>query len=219
MSAFAEYASVPLFVGGIVFALAGLIFVVLGFGRLLQRRPVGFALRLLFGTALGLAGLLAIALVLGVQGYTALTQEVIAARITVTPRGEQRFDARLRFADGRTLSYALAGDEIYVDAHILKWTPTANLLGLHTAYALDRIAGRYRKIEDERSALRTVHALGAARPVDLVALRQRHAWLAPLFDAEYGSATFVPADRPAELELRVSTSGLLIRETARAPQG
>jgi len=217
MSAFAEFASVPLFVAGVVFALAGLIIVVLGFGRLLQRRPIGFVMRLLFGVALGLAGLLAIGLVLGVQGYSALTQEIVAARITVTPRGEQRFDARVRYADGREQRYALAGDEIYVDAHILKWTPTGNLLGLHTAYALDRIAGRYRRIEDERDALRTVHALGSARPVDLFELRQRHAWLAPLFDAEYGSATFVPADRAAELELRVSTGGLLIREAERSP--
>ncbi len=219
MSAFADAASAPLFIAGVVFALAGLIVVFLGFARLLQRRPVGFVMRLLFGAVLGLAGLLAVALVLGVQGYSALTQEVVAARITVTPRGEQRFDARVRFADGREASFALAGDEIYVDAHILKWTPAANLLGLHTAYALDRIAGRYRKLEDERSALRTVHALGGAQAVDLFALRRRHAWLAPLFDAEYGSATFVPADQPAELEVRVSTSGLLIREAGQARQG
>ncbi len=219
MSGFANVVSVPLFIAGVVFALGGLIVVLLGFARLLQRRPVGFVMRLLFGTALGLAGLLAIALVLGVQGYSALTQEIVAARITVTPRGEQRFDARVRFADGREASFALAGDEIYVDAHILKWTPAGNLLGLHTAYALDRIAGRYRSIEDERSALRTVHALGGAQAVDLFALRRRHAWLAPLFDAEYGSATFVPADRPAELEVRVSTSGLLIREAGQARQG
>ena len=64
-----------------------------------------------------------------------------------------------------------------------------------------------------------MHALGGAQAVDLFALRRRHAWLAPLFDAEYGSATFVPADRPAELELRVSTSGLLIREAGQARQG
>jgi hypothetical protein len=211
MSAFAEFARVPLFVAGVVLGLAGVVFMLFGFARLLRRRPIGFALRALFGLALALAGAVAIALVLGVQGYRALTQEIVAARITVTPRGAQRFDARVRFPDGREQRYALAGDEIYVDAHILKWTPTGNLLGLHTAYELDRIAGRYRRIEDERNALRTVHALGSARAVDLFELRQRHAWLAPLFDAEYGSATFVPADRPVELELRVSTSGLLIR--------
>jgi len=39
--------------------------------------------------------------------------------------------------------------------------------------------------------------------------------LAPLVDAEYGSATFVAAGRPAQFEVRVSTTGLLIRPTAR----
>jgi len=215
MNGIDQYLSVPLFVAGVVFGLAGLIVVLLGFVRLFQRRPFGFLIRLLFGSTIALAGLLAVALVLGVHGYRALTQEVVAARITVTPRGDQRFDAHVRFAGGGEARYALAGDEIYVDAHILKWTPAANLLGLHTAYELDRIAGRYRKIEQERGALRTVYPLGAERRVDLFELRRRHAWLAPLFDAEYGSATFVPADRPAELEVRVSTSGLLIRETSR----
>jgi hypothetical protein len=205
-------AAAPLFIAGVVLGLGGLAFVVLAFARLFQRRPLGFAIRLLFGTAVALAGALAVALVLGVQGYSALTREVVAARISVTPSGAQRFDARVRFADGREARFVLAGDEIYVDAHILKWTPAANLLGLHTAYALDRIAGRYRAIEQERGATRTVYALGAAQPIDLFEMRRRYAWLAPLFDAEYGSATFVPVNAAVELEVRVSTSGLLIRE-------
>ena len=37
---------------------------------------------------------------------------------------------------------------------------------------------------------------------------------APLVDAEYGSGTFVSVTRPAELEVRVSTTGLLMREVA-----
>jgi hypothetical protein len=41
--------------------------------------------------------------------------------------------------------------------------------------------------------------------------------LAPVFDAEYGSATFVPVTGPAELEVRVSTSGLLIRKVEAEP--
>jgi hypothetical protein len=106
----------------------------------------------------------------------------------------------------------IAGDELYVDAHILKWKPVANVLGLHTAYELDRIAGRYRAVEQERKSLRTVYPLGEPKAFDLFALREKYAWLAPLLDAEYGSASFVPVTRPAELEVRVSTSGLLIRE-------
>jgi hypothetical protein len=36
--------------------------------------------------------------------------------------------------------------------------------------------------------------------------------LRPLLDAEYGSATFITANKAAEFELRVSTTGLLIRK-------
>ena len=48
--------------------------------------------------------------------------------------------------------------------------------------------------------------------MDLFGLRRRYAFLAPLLDAEYGSGTFVPVTRPAAFEVRVSTTGLLIRE-------
>jgi hypothetical protein len=54
--------------------------------------------------------------------------------------------------------------------------------------------------------------------LDLFKLRHRSAWLAPLFDAEYGSASFVPVDRPMDLEVRVSTTGLLIREAKNEPK-
>jgi len=137
----------------------------------------------------------------------------VAARISVTPAGKQRFLATFRFADGREATYDLAGDSIYVDAHILKWHPYANMIGLHTAYEIDRVAGRYHAVKDERDAMRTVHALGREKPVDLYSLRRRFTFLSPLIDAEYGSASFIPVTRPAELELRVSTSGLLMRET------
>jgi len=54
--------------------------------------------------------------------------------------------------------------------------------------------------------------LREARPVELFRLRQRYPFLAPLYDAQYGSATFVQVTEPTELEVRVSTSGLLMRE-------
>jgi hypothetical protein len=57
-----------------------------------------------------------------------------------------------------------------------------------------------------------VYSLAEQRPLDLFNLRRRYTFLAPLLDAEYGSGTFVPVTRPAEFEVRVSTTGLLIRE-------
>jgi hypothetical protein len=159
-----------------------------------------------------LAGLTGGVVFMGIQGYRALTHEALAGFLYVEPQGPQRFSATLRFPDGKEAKYDLAGDEVYIDARIIKWKPMANVVGLHTAYELDRIAGRYRAIEDERGKPRTVHELGRTRPVDLFALRKRFDFLGEVYDAEYGSGTFVPVTKPAQLELRVSTTGLLIRE-------
>lgn len=205
-----------LFLGAIASGVLGALLVLAGLVSFIQLRLMSFAFRLLLGSLLLALGLLAGAIGIGVQGYRTLTHEEVAARINVNPAGDKRFHATFRFADGREARYELAGDEIYVDAHILKWHPRANLLGLHTGYELDRVAGRYHSVKDEREAPRTVHSLGRDRPVDLYAIARRYAFLAPVLDAEYGSAAFVPVSKPAELELRVSTSGLLIRE-ARKP--
>jgi hypothetical protein len=187
-------------------------FLVAGFAALRRARIVRmvtrFTMALLLLAVAGLFGLLSVAL----RGYQALTREEVAAVVRTEPAGPQRFRANFRFPDGREATFTLAGDELYVDAHILKWKPVANFLGLHTAYELDRVAGRYLRLDDERQAPRTVHPLAPDRPVDLFELRRRHAMLAPLLDAEYGSASYVPAEQAQTLEVRVSTTGLLIRK-------
>lgn len=190
----------------------GAILIFNGIASLMRARPLRFAVRALAGLLLVSLGALAGTIATGIHGYRELTREDVAARLSVRPAGAQRFTATIRYPDGREATYELAGDEIYLDAHILKWKPLANVLGLHTAYELDRIAGRFRAIEQERGAARTVHSLGRDRAVDLFSLRQRYAFLAPLLDAEYGSATFTQVTRPAELELRVSATGLLMRD-------
>ena len=194
------------------FGILGAILVIAGLVALVRWRPLRFLVRTLLGLLLLSLGALSGAVALGTHGYRALTHEEVAARISVRPAGPQKFAATVRYPDGRERVFDLAGDEIYVDAHILKWKPIANLIGLHTAYELDRVAGRYQAIEHERSAPRTVYLLHEERPVELFWLRQRYAFLAPLYDAEYGSATFVQVVQPTELELRVSTTGLLMRE-------
>jgi hypothetical protein len=205
----------PLFIAAGVLGVLGATLLLLALMAFVRLRLLSFGLRTLAGLLLLALGGLAAALAAGVHGYRALTHEEVAARITVTPTGKQRFNATIRLPDGRTGTYAIAGDEIYVDAHILKWKPYANWIGLHTGYELDRVAGRYHGVKDEQTAERTVHALSRERMVDLYSIRRRYAFLAPLVDAEYGSATFVPVTKPAELELRVSTTGLLLREAGK----
>jgi len=196
------------------FAVVGVLLLFAAFGALRRRRALGFTLRGVVAFALLACAALAATLSVATLGYEALPRETVAARVTVEPTGPQVFAARFRFPDGRVAKYTLRGDQIYVDAHVLKWKPLANLIGLHTAYELDRVAGRYAALEKERDGPRTVYSLGMGKPLDVFDLRTRYSLLRPLLDVEYGSATFAPADQPMEYEVRVSTTGLLIRPSA-----
>jgi hypothetical protein len=203
--------SLPWMLGAAVLVSVGAILVFVGLIALFSMRPLRFTTRTLLGLLLIALGLLEATITLGIHGYRSLTREDLAARIVVRPSGPQRFTATMVFPDGRQGNYLIAGDEIYVDARILKWNALANALGLHTAYELDRVGGRYREIDKERANSRTLYALGQTKQVDLFELRRRFPFLAVFFDAEYGSAAFYPVNQSAELELRVSTTGLLIR--------
>lgn len=212
-----QLTSSPYFLVAVAFFAVGIILTITGSVALIRARVGSFTLQTLLGLLLlslgGLVGTIAV----GIQGYQTLTREDIAAHISVSPVAPQRFSATFRFKDGRVANYIIAGDEIYVDAHILKWQPLANIFGLHTDYELARVAGRYRDIEQERTATRTVFSLDLDKPVNLFALRQRYTFLALLLDAKYGSATFLQVTQPAELELKVSTTGLLMREVNAPP--
>ena len=208
----------PFVLAGILLGALGGLFIIAGLAALRRARPLRCALRTLAGLLLLSLGALAGAIGVGMSGYRALTREDVAAHIVVRPVGPQRFAATFLVSDRPEMTFELAGDSIYVDAHILKWKPMANVLGLHTAYELDRVAGRYNDIAQERSGNRTVYSLVQDKPVDLFGLRRRYAFLAPLLDADYGSGTFVPVTSPAEFEVRVSTTGLLIREEKAEPK-
>jgi hypothetical protein len=195
-----------------LFAVVGVAMLIAAATALRRRRPIRMSARLLLALVF-LAGAAASgAVALGVQGYRALTHEEIAATVRTEPLGPNRFHAYFRFPDGREAAYTLSGDQLYVDARILKWHLWANIFGLHTVYELDRVAGRYQDLAQEQRQPRTVQSLAPERQVDLFNLRRRYALLAPLLDADYGSATFAAADGPAQYEVRVSTTGLLIRK-------
>jgi hypothetical protein len=212
-----QSSSLPWLLGAAVLLTLGAILVLAGLTALFGLHPLRFITRTLLGLLLISLGVLEGTITVGIQGYRSLAREELAARIAVRPLGPQQFTATLRFPDGRVATYPVSGDEIYVDARILKWHALANLLGLDTAYELDRVGGRYREIDKERAAPRTLYVLGQPKPLDVFDLRRRYTFLAPFLDAEYGSAAFVPVSEPADLELRVSTTGLLIRP-ASAPK-
>jgi len=195
-------------------AVLGLVFFLLARGAARRRRwqqmLSGGLCSLLFMTLCALL----VSICVSIRGYRALAYEEVAATIRTIPIGAQRFRASVTYPDGWAESFDLSGDSIYVDAHILKWRPWVNLLGLHTLYELDRVAGRYDRLADERAKPRTVYSLGRLKPFDLFDAARRFRRLSALVDAEYGSAAFVGARGFAAYDILVSTSGLLARPVA-----
>src|SRR5256712_1491848 len=195
-----------------LFAVA-LIYVSASAGRTRRRLSslVGFLASALLLTSSLLLG----AITVGIHGYRAFTQEAVDAAIMTEPLGPQRFRATVTLPDKSLHMFDLAGDAVYVDAHVLKWRPIGTLLGLETIYELDRISGRYQALSDEQTHERTVYSLAANKPFDAFDLTRRYWILRPFVDAEYGSATFNGATAPggATYEVRVSTTGLLVRSS------
>ena len=200
-----------LLVVAIAAAVLATILVVAGSVAFGRRHPLSGASGLLLGGLLGAVAALAGTIAAATQGYRALTREEVVATVRVQPTAPARFRATFHFPDGRADAFDLRGDQLQVDAHILKWKPVVNVLGLHTAYELDRVAGRYSELRAERDSARTVFSLAADKPLNMFDLRKKWSFLSPLLDAEYGSGTFQNADRPGTFEVRVSTTGLLIR--------
>src|SRR5438552_13533153 len=183
-----------------------------------KRRWMGTGMSLVLALlSLALAAL-ASTISLATRGYQALTRETVAATVMTRPSGPERFVATFTFPDGRREDYELAGNALYVDAHIVKWHPLANVLGLHTAYQLDRVSGRYDRLEDEQTKPRRIFALARPKPVDLFQVARSLAFSRRVVDTKYGSATFIAAKGPTQLELRVSTSGLLFRPVGQTVQ-
>jgi hypothetical protein len=207
----------PLIILSMIFALLGLIFLIITIVRIKKRTL--FATAMIFVTALLSLSLSALfgTISIATQGYHALTREELAAIVKVEPTGEMTFIARIVMPDGSEKMFSLAGDQLYVDAHILKWKPLANIFGLHTSYELDRVAGRYTMPNDETTKVHTVYSLSYEKPLNMFDLRQRFAIFTPLLDAEYGSATFINSNSAEEFRIMVSTTGLLVRKINKEP--
>jgi len=166
---------------------------------------------------------LAIAVALNLRTYGRLTHEEPVAELAFQARGPQRWHATLTtVADLSKREFEIAGDEWQLDARVLKWRGWANVLGLDARYRLERVSGRYRDIAQERSAPRTVYALGEEPALDLWALARDYPGWLPFVDAVYGSATYLPMADGATYEVALTQSGLVARPqnaAARAASG
>jgi hypothetical protein len=191
--------------------LLGLLLFVAAIGRLRRRRIMGGLTQGGLALILLLVAVCAALMGSNLRSYQRLSFEQPAGEVQFSKVGERQFNAALSFPGGERASFDLRGDEWQVDARVLKWHAFANLLGFDSAYRLERISGRYSRIEDERNLPRTVYELHAPGSIDPWELIHRYRSWVPWMDALYGSATFLPMADGAAYEIKVSQSGLIAR--------
>jgi hypothetical protein len=195
----------------VVCALLGLLFFFAAVRRLRRRRLMGGMAHGAAAVVLILAAACAALVGANLRSYQRLSYEQPAGELQFARVGTQEFNATLTYPNGDRANFALHGDEWQVDARVLKWRAFANLVGFDAAYRLERISGRYTRVEDERTLSRTVYDLNTPGRIDPWELVHRYrSWL-PWMDALYGSATFLPMADGALYEIKVSQSGLIAR--------
>jgi hypothetical protein len=114
--------------------------------------------------------------------YDRLTHESKVAEVNFQEIGPQYFRTLLKLQN-KIQILDLRGDDWQMDARVLKWRGTAVLLGFDTLYRLDRLSGRYRDINQEKTARRTVYSLSEGKGLDLWLMAKKYKRWVPWVDA------------------------------------
>lgn len=174
----------------------------------------------LLGWLRGMAGLamlgisiLLVLVALDLLSYKRLLEDMPIATISLQETGKQQYKATLMHVlEGTEEEFELKGDQWQVDAKIIRWKGILGMVGAKPGYRLDRIAGRYYSLEDERRNDRTVYSLEKSEyGVDFWAIAKKTENRLPGVEAVYGSATFLPMADGALFEISLSNSGLVAK--------
>ena len=199
------------------FGLLGLLFLVAGFRRLRRRKLLRAGAHGTTGCGMIALGILVASVGLNLQTYRRLTHEQTLAELSFRQTAPERYVALIEYpGSNQARRYELSGDEWQLDARILKWTGLGNIAGLDARYRLERISGRFRSVERERSARHTVYGLADDRGLDLWSVSRRYRRWLPFVDAIYGSAAYLPMADNARYSVSVDQSGLIARPLNRS---
>lgn len=159
-------------------------------------------------------------LVLGnLYTYMRFTDERPIAELTFTPVNNQEFDVHMRLGNFCGVkTYRLYGDDWRIDARFLKWKSWATLFGADSLYRIERLSGRYAKIEDENTKPRSAYNINTNSTIELGELAEKYSKLFPMVDTLYGSSTYEKMDRNLVFTVYRAQSGILVREQQKAPE-
>ena len=146
-----------------------------------------------------LAGLLALT-------YTSLTKEEVVAVLVFDNMPEQKSVYTAHLYDNKhdkINDFIIYGDQWRMDAAFIKVEYWANILGVDSKYILNRIEGRYHRIEDENMKKHQSYEIESHNIIDLF----------PFFvDTQYGSSVYQKIHTDTEYTVLKSPTGLMVRE-------
>ncbi len=196
----------------ILIVLTGLLLAVISLSRLRQKRLLSAGFYCSFSSVLLMLAVALIALSMNLYTYHRISHEQDVAEIVFEQLRPQHYLATVYSGEEQQKAeYIIKGDEWQLDARIIKWKPPVYLAGLDSLYRLERISGRYRDVEEEKTENRTVYSLSENRGLDIWSITKNYPSWVPWVDAYYGSATYLPMNDAARFKITLSQTGLLAR--------
>lgn len=161
-------------------------------------------------------GLYSLVIAINIGGYRSIQGLQTVASIATQRQGDQVWRVTLQSSGESPVTETLKGDQWQIDAQIIRFSGPLRWLGVAPGYRLERLAGRYTSLEQERSSPRPVVGLSERIWPDLWALDRQ--FNLPFVEGVYSNATFMPMRDGAMFDVRLSVSGLVavpVNEEAR----
>ncbi len=168
-----------------------------------------------FGTLLLLVAVLAGLLALSVYRYLELFTDRPVAVVEIVQDDKQQYTLQLGVFDNhqaiqRLQQYLMRGDAWMIEARVMRWRLPAALAGVPSLYRLERLAGRYDDIDQERTQPRTVYGLDDWALPDLFTLKQSFPRWLPFVEIQHGNATWMPMFNGARYTVLFNDRGGLL---------
>jgi hypothetical protein len=151
------------------------------------------------------------------RSYQAFTKEELVAVVRCEKVTSDSADFKLLFTpvikeqEKEQETFVIRGKQWAVGGHIIKWSNSLNLLGLHSMYKLTRIEGKYISAYDERTNQATVYSLTEKESDPLWKIMYKYGHRLPFIQSVYGNSVFTYPSFRGEFRVFVTTSGFTIK--------
>ena len=141
--------------------------------------------------------------------YTAdLKQPILEIKIKKLDHQHYQIDLTSPIKDSITSAYQIYGDMWQVDMKILAWKSIVAYLGIEALYNLERLNGRYGKLDDELNKPRSIVTLNAEKATDVAWPYLLTFLEATLVRSYYGASVYAPMANRANFAIYLTDTGI-----------